>query len=58
MDFSDIGFYIPNPVNSIQYMIDGFAVIVPYLAVIIPVEIYNFIETMDNVEGANAAGDE
>ena len=52
MDFSDIGFYIPNPVNSIQYMIDGFAVIVPYLAVIIPVEIYNFIETMDNVEGA------
>ena len=39
-------------------MIDGFAVIVPYLAVIIPVEIYNFIETMDNVEGANAAGDE
>ena len=58
VDFSDIGFYIPNPVNSIQYMIDGFAVIVPYLAVIIPVEIYNFIETMDNVEGANAAGDE
>lgn len=58
VDFSDIGFYIPNPVNSIQYMIDGFAVIAPYLAVIIPVEIYNFIETMDNVEGANAAGDE
>ncbi|MBQ8152021.1 MAG: xanthine/uracil/vitamin C permease, partial [Firmicutes bacterium] len=57
VDFSDIGFYFPNPANSIQYMIDGFAVIVPYLSIIIPVEIYNFIETMDNVEGANAAGD-
>ena len=29
----------------------------PYLTVVIPVEIYNFIETMDNVESANAAGD-
>lgn len=56
-DFSNVGFYFPNPVNSIQYMIDGFTLIVPYLAVIIPVEMYNFIETMDNVEGANAAGD-
>ncbi|MDO5548260.1 MAG: xanthine/uracil/vitamin C permease [Eubacteriales bacterium] len=57
VDFSNIGFYFPNPVNSIQYMIDGFAIMVPYLAIIIPVEMYNFIETMDNVEGANAAGD-
>lgn len=29
----------------------------PYLTIIIPIEIYNFIETMDNVEAANAAGD-
>ena len=29
----------------------------PYLTIVIPVEIYNFIETMDNVEAANAAGD-
>lgn len=56
-DFSGIGFYFPNPVNSIQYMIDGFAIVVPYLTIIIPVEIYNFIETMDNVEASNAAGD-
>ena len=56
-DFSNVGFYFPNPVNSVQYMIDGFALITPYLAIIIPVEIYNFIETMDNVEGANANGD-
>ncbi|MBR2675247.1 MAG: xanthine/uracil/vitamin C permease [Mogibacterium sp.] len=56
-DFSTIGFYFPNPVNSIQNVINGMAVVVPYLTIIIPVEIYNFIETMDNVEGANAAGD-
>lgn len=57
VDFSGVGFYFPNPVTSIQCMLNGFTVIVPYLAVIIPVEMYNFIETMDNVEGANAAGD-
>ena len=38
-------------------MINGFAVVAPYLTIIIPVEIYNFIETMDNVEASNAAGD-
>lgn len=56
-DFSSVGFYFPNPVNSIQSLINGFAIVVPYLTIIIPVEIYNFIETMDNVEAANAAGD-
>ncbi|MFC2821954.1 MAG: hypothetical protein ACFN3H_04200, partial [Spirochaetales bacterium] len=56
-DFSGVGFYFPNPVKSIQYMINGFAIVAPYLTIIIPVEIYNFIETMDNVEAANAAGD-
>ena len=38
-------------------MINGFAIVAPYLTIVIPVEIYNFIETMDNVEAANAAGD-
>jgi len=38
-------------------VISGFKLIVPYLPVIIPIEIYNFIETMDNVESAHAAGD-
>lgn len=56
-DFSGIGFYFPNPVNTIQTMISGFAIMAPYLTIIIPIEIYNFIETMDNVEAANAAGD-
>lgn len=57
IDFSGVGFYFPNPVTSIQYMINGFTIVVPYLTIIIPVEIYNFIETMDNVEASNAAGD-
>lgn len=56
-DFTGIGFYFPNPVSTVQGLINGFAHIVPYLAIVIPVEIYNFIETMDNVESANAAGD-
>ena len=56
-DFSGVGFYMPNPVNGFQGIFNGFAVVAPYLTIIIPVEIYNFIETMDNVESANAAGD-
>ena len=57
IDFSGIGFYVPNPQTSIQALINGFSVVLPYLTIIIPIEIYNFIETMDNVEAANAAGD-
>lgn len=57
IDFSGIGFYVPNPASSIQALINGFAVVAPYLTIIIPIEIYNFIETMDNVEAASAAGD-
>lgn len=57
VDFSGIGFYMPNPATSIQSLLNGFAVVVPYLTIIIPIEIYNFIETMDNVEASNAAGD-
>lgn len=47
--------YLPHP--SIRSLIEGFGYITPYLNIIIPIEIYNFIETMDNVESANAAGD-
>ncbi|WP_163468271.1 xanthine/uracil/vitamin C permease [Fusobacterium sp. IOR10] len=57
IDFTGIGFYFPNPINTIQNLINGFAVVAPYLTIIIPIEIYNFVETMDNVEAANAAGD-
>ncbi len=57
VDFSGVGFYFPNPETTLQNLFNGFSVVVPYLTVVIPIEIYNFIETMDNVEGANAAGD-
>ena len=43
IDFSGIGFYVPNPATSIQALLNGFAVVVPYLTIIIPIEIYNFI---------------
>lgn len=57
IDFSGVGFYTPDPVNSIQALLNGFSIVIPYLTIIIPIEIYNFIETMDNVEAASAAGD-
>ncbi len=57
VDFTGVGFYFPNPVTTVQGLINGFAVVIPYLAIIIPVEIYNFVETMDNVESAQVAGD-
>lgn len=57
IDFTGIGFYFPNPMNTFQVLINGFTIVAPYLTIIIPIEIYNFVETMDNVEAANAAGD-
>lgn len=57
VDFSGVGFYIPNPILTIKEIFKGMKLIVPYLTILIPVEIYGLIETMDNVEAANAAGD-
>jgi AGZA family xanthine/uracil permease-like MFS transporter len=56
-DFSHIGPAFPNLADTTSSIIEGFKYIGPYLTVVIPVEIYNFIETMDNVESANVAGD-
>lgn len=56
VDTSTVG--VTLPVLSISAVIQGFKYIVPFLSVIIPIEVYNFIETMDNVESAIAAGDE
>lgn len=58
VSFDGIGFYPPLPyfgdlMIGIQYLFDN-----PELfLVLIPVQIYNFIETMNNVESAEAAGD-
>lgn len=57
-DFTGVGFYLPNPVSTFEYLINGAVIVVPYLTIIIPIEVYNFIGTMDNVEAANAAGDD
>jgi AGZA family xanthine/uracil permease-like MFS transporter len=45
------------PIPVIGSVIQGFRYLGPYLSLIIPIELYNFIETMDNVESASAAGD-
>jgi AGZA family xanthine/uracil permease-like MFS transporter len=58
IDFSGVGFYPPIPyigdlIAGVQYLFAN-----PELfLVLIPVQIYNFIETMNNVESAEAAGD-
>lgn len=54
----DTGFFPPLP--WIGDLIAGMKLLAShpeFLAVIIPIEIYNFIETMNNVESAEAAGD-
>lgn len=56
-DFSGFGFYMTNPVEGVTNVFNGFKEILPYLSIIIPIKIYNFFETMDNVESAIAAGD-
>jgi len=53
-----MGFYYPYPCISDLYY--GLKLLFSHseiLAVIIPIEVYNFIETMNNVESAEAAGD-
>lgn len=58
IDVEGIGFYPPIPylgdmIAGVQYLIGN-----PELfLVLVPVQIYNFIETMNNVESAEAAGD-
>lgn len=51
-----LGQFTP-PVPVFGNLIEGFQKILPVLVTIIPVEIYNFIDTMDNVESAIAGGD-
>ncbi|NNJ84732.1 MAG: hypothetical protein HKP13_07360, partial [Gammaproteobacteria bacterium] len=51
----NVGIRIPLP--AISEIIGGLAAIAPFLAVIIPMGIYNLLETMQNVESASAAGD-
>ncbi len=53
---SQVGFALPLP--TIDRLIAGFGNIAPLLVTAIPFGVYDFIEAMDNVESAAAAGDE
>ena len=52
---SNFGFFAPTPSTDV---ITGFAAISTLLVTAIPLGIYNFVEAMNNVESASAAGDE
>jgi AGZA family xanthine/uracil permease-like MFS transporter len=58
IDFSGVGFHAPIPVLGDLFA--GIKLLFTHtwvLAAVLPIEIYNFIETMNNVESAEAAGD-
>ncbi len=52
------GFQVGFPFPEIKHLLNGFANIAPLLVTAIPFGVYDFIEAMDNVESAAAAGDE
>lgn len=56
--FSTVGFYLPIPTLG---FIEGFSYLTGTMAglfaILLPISIYNFIETMNNVEAMAAAGD-
>ena len=53
-----VGFYLPLPlVGDLIAGLEALSQNAWVLAVVLPVEVYNFIETMNNVESAEAAGD-
>jgi AGZA family xanthine/uracil permease-like MFS transporter len=52
---SSFGFFAPTPSTDV---VAGFAAISTLLVTAIPLGIYNFVEAMNNVESASAAGDD
>lgn len=54
--FGTLGIALPVP--QVSNLIAGFKNIAPLLVTAIPFGVYDFIEAMDNVESASAAGDE
>ena len=56
VDTSGVGFFVPS--FHFGAIGAGFSNMIVYLPIIIPIMIYAFIETMDNVESAAAAGDD
>lgn len=56
--FDNLGIYIPQLALPQLFSQDGLNAIAPVIIAAIPLGIYNFLETIDNVESASAAGDE
>ncbi|MBT3905097.1 MAG: regulator [Rhodospirillaceae bacterium] len=54
--FGNIGFSIPLP--AVGHVFSGFEFLAFIIVTAIPFGVYDFIEAMDNVESASAAGDE
>ncbi len=52
---ANMGLRIPTPV--LGDLLAGLKAALPYLMVVLPMGIYNFIETMNNIESAAVAGD-
>lgn len=46
-----------TPTFSVARVVDGFSNAAPFLIAAIPLGIYNFFETIDNIESAEVAGD-
>ncbi|MEY3610008.1 MAG: hypothetical protein RLZZ264_529 [Bacillota bacterium] len=56
--FDKLGVYIPNFALGELFNQQGLELVGPVIIAAIPLGIYNFLETIDNVESAAAAGDE
>jgi adenine/guanine/hypoxanthine permease len=54
--FANFGFSVPIP--AVNYMFSGFEYLGIILVTAVPFGIYDLVEAMDNVESAEAAGDE
>ncbi|MFB1050963.1 xanthine permease [Paraliobacillus sp. JSM ZJ581] len=51
------GFSISLPTLAIGHLVEGFAYLSPFLAAAIPLAIYDFLESLDNIESAEVGGD-
>ncbi|WP_067839251.1 xanthine permease [Amphibacillus sediminis] len=51
------GFSISFPSLALGRLIEGFAYLSPFLAAAIPLAIYDFLESLDNIESAEVEGD-
>lgn len=51
------GFSLAYPSFALGHLAEGFAYLSPFLAAAIPLAIYDFLESLDNIESAEVGGD-